>query len=103
LRFRTGSGFAFTGLDICSTTLGVVFGIDLCQDFVGDMPRVEFMLLKKSLEIGNAPAATGACSAAFTELAGDARFVPGQVIDHLPFTHMEAVTDFIIKFHQDFL
>ena len=83
------------GLDVFGPALSVLFRGQFV--LVNRFSALE--LLKVLLQIGDAPAAAGARSAAFADLTGAAGLVQADVVDDLPLGDVEAVTDFVVKFH----
>lgn len=73
---------------------GVFFGRNVA------VCRVYRVGLKALLQKRNAPSATGACPAAFTQLAGNSRLVNANIVDHFAFGYVKAVTEFVVEFQR---
>lgn len=91
-----GSGIAPVPRPFPARIRGTLGRVVLTREFAGVVPSS-----KHRFEEGNAPAATGPCSAAIRELTRPFGPMHTDVIDDLPLRDVEAVAQRVIQFHSE--
>ena len=95
-RNRTGSWRALAGFDVLATLLSIFLGRHrVAGPFIAGID-----LLEIPFQIGNAPTAPCASTAALADLAGSPQLVKPNEVDDLSFSNMKAVANCVIEFHE---
>lgn len=86
--------FAFACSHIIRAFTSVLFGSNLNRCFSLRTGGIKELLQKR-----HAPAATRACTSAFTDLAGDSRLMNANEIHNLPLRNMKAIAELVVRLH----
>lgn len=91
----TGRRFAFPGSDIFRSFAFIHFGIDFNRRRLIGLSRIEEFAKKR-----NTPSTARTSAATFTDLTGNPRLVQADEVLHLSLSHMKAVTQLVVWFHE---